>query len=268
MGKVISIANQKGGVGKTTTAINLAAALSYYQKKVLLIDLDEQAHATLGLGLGRELVDVNSHDLLTKSREIEDCIYKTADTLLDIIPASIKLANIDEILLVQEDKNLILSQSIEKIRNEYDYILLDCPPTLGVIINNALFASDSVVIPVECEYFAYDGLTRMIQKINEMQCIKRKVNKSLVVEGVLLTKLDNRNVFGYKIMDKVKELFPDKTFKTIISRSSHLQEAPIHGKSVLKFAYNSRGSKEYRELAEEMMNNHKVTNHQEDNYVE
>lgn len=255
MCKVIAIANQKGGVGKTTTAINLGAALANEGKRILLIDLDEQANATLGLGLKREVVDITSYDLLALDKKIEDCIYKTPDTLLDIIPSSSKLANIDEKLIIKEDREFILFKSLDNIMVDYDYILLDCPPSLGIITDNALFASDSVVIPVECEYFAYDGLSAMVNKINQIQNLKKKFKKTLTIEGVLLTKLDNRNLFGYKIIDKVKELFPNKTFKTIINRSSHLQEAPMHGKSVLKFAYNSRGSKEYRQLAQEIINN-------------
>ena len=153
-----------------------------------------------------------------------------------------------------ENKELQLYIKLQEIINDYDYILLDCPPSLGVIIDNALFASDSIIIPVECEYFAYDALTQMVNKINQIQKRKKEFKLNLIIEGILLTKLDNRNIFGYKIVDKVKELFPELTYKTIISRSSHIQEAPMHGKSVLDFAYNSRGSKQYRDLAVEILN--------------
>ncbi|MDD3191176.1 MAG: ParA family protein [Bacilli bacterium] len=255
MGKVIAIANQKGGVGKTTTAINLGAAFVNEQKKVLLIDLDEQANATIGLGLSRELVEATSFDLLSKDMEIDDTIYYTIDPLFHIIPASIKLSGLETLLMEHTNKQLILAAKIAKVKDEYDYILLDCPPSVGIIVDNALFASDSVIIPVECEFFAYDALTQMVNKINQIQKDKKKLKGSLLIEGILLTKLDNRNVFGYKIMDKIQELFPNRTFKTIINRSSHLQEAPMYGKSVLKFAYHSRGSKEYRELATEIIQN-------------
>jgi len=255
MGKVIAIANQKGGVGKTTTAINLGAAFVNEQKKVLLIDLDEQANATIGLGLSRELVEATSFDLLSKDMEIDDTIYYTIDPLFHIIPASIKLSGLETLLMEHTNKRLILAAKIAKVKDEYDYILLDCPPSVGIIVDNALFASDSVIIPVECEFFAYDALTQMVNKINQIQKDKKKLKGSLLIEGILLTKLDNRNVFGYKIMDKIQELFPNRTFKTIINRSSHLQEAPMYGKSVLKFAYHSRGSKEYRELATEIIQN-------------
>lgn len=255
MGKVIAIANQKGGVGKTTTAINLGAAFCNENKRVLLIDLDEQANATIGLGLSRELVEATTFELLTSDLDIDNFIYSSIDTNFHIIPASVNLSSIEEKLINQEKNTLILSKKINKVINDYDYILLDCPPSIGIVIDNALFAANSVIIPVECDYFAYDALTQMVNKINQIQKNKKVIKQSLTIEGILLTKLDNRNLFGYKIIDKVKDLFPSKTFKTIINRSSHLQEAPMHGKSVLKFAYNSRGSREYRELATEIINN-------------
>lgn len=255
MGKIIAIANQKGGVGKTTTTINLGAALAKEKKKTLIIDLDEQANATIGLGILREFVKMSSFDVMVDNIDIIDSIYSTTNEYLNIIPSSSKLANVEEKLQNVVDKEQILLKKALKLKNEYDYILLDCPPSLGLIIDNALFLSDSVIIPVECDYFAYDALTQMVQKINQIQKEKNKLDLSLTVEGVLLTKLDNRNLFGYKISEKVKELLPSKTYNTIISRSSHLQEAPMHGKSVLDFAYNSRGSKEYIRLAKEIIEN-------------
>ena len=254
MGKVIAIANQKGGVGKTTTTINLASALAKEGKNTLIIDLDEQANATIGLGILREYVKVSSYDLLTSDISISDTILKIDDKL-SIIPSSSKLANIVEKLIGLDEKEKLLANKLCRVKEEYDFILLDCPPSLSVTIDNALFSSDSVIIPVECDYFAYDALTQMVQKINQIQKEKNKVGLKLTIEGVLLTKHDNRNLFGYKMIEKVKELFPNKIFKTIISRSSHIQEAPMYGKSVLDFAYNSRGSKEYRELAKELLAN-------------
>ena len=160
---------------------------------------------------------------------------------------------------------ILLFNLIETIKDSYDYILLDCPPSIGLVVDNALYASDSVIIPVECDFLAYDALTQMVNKINQMQKIKKENNLKLTIEGVLLTKLDNRNLFGYKIMEKVKDMFPTKTFKTIINRSSHLQEAPMYGKSVLEFAFNSRGSKEYRELAKEIIKNNTIEEVKDDN---
>lgn len=255
MGRVLAIANQKGGVGKTTTALNLCDALSREEKHCLLIDLDEQANATIGLGISRELVEITSYDLLVTDISVRDSIYYSIDNNFDIIPASIKLSTIESSLIDSDDNKYILKEKLIAVKDEYDYIIIDCPPSLGVIIDNALFASDAVIIPVECDYYAYDALTQMVNKVNQIQRQKRKQKSSLTIEGILMTKLDNRNIFGYKIVDKVKDLFPSKTFKTIINRSSHIQEAPMYGKTVLKYAYNSRGSKEYRELAKEIIDN-------------
>lgn len=255
MGKIIAIANQKGGVGKTTTTINLGAALQELNKRVLIIDLDPQSNATIGIGLSRELLNQTSYELLTTDLLASDVIYNNLDNKLHIIPGSNKLEHIGEDMINKENKELELFNKLQEIKNDYDYILIDCPPSLGVIIDNALFASDSILIPVECEYYAYDALTQMVNKINQVQKRKQEYNLNLTIEGVLLTKLDNRNIFGYKIVDKVKELFPQLTYKTIIYKSSHIQEAPMHGKTVLQYAYNSRGSKKYRDLAIELINN-------------
>ena len=253
MGKIIAIANQKGGVGKTTTTINLASALAELNQNVLIIDLDPQANASIGIGLSRELLNATTYDLLISDMKASEVIYKKLDSKVHIMPASNKLEILAENMTI-EKKELQLFNKLMEIKEDYDYILIDCPPSLGLIIDNALFASDSIIIPVECEYYAYDALTQMVNKINQVQIRKKEYNLQLVIEGVLLTKLDNRNIFGYKIVEKVKELFPQLTYKTIISRSSHIQEAPMYGKSVLDFAYNSRGSKQYRDLAVEILN--------------
>ena len=253
MGKIISIVNQKGGVGKTTTAINLGAALAMFKQKVLIIDYDQQANATIGLGINREDILFDVSDFFTHIGLLRRAIVKTKIERLDLIASSIKLANIEESLYMIPDKEFLLKRKLDMIKNEYDFILIDCPPSLGLIVDNALFASDSVIIPVECGFYAYDALTQMINKIDKIQN-----NKNIDIEGILLTRLDNKNTLGYEIVEKVKFLFPEKIFKTIITRSSHIQEAPLHGQSVLNFSFNSRGSKEYRNLAKEILENNLI----------
>lgn len=248
MGKIISIVNQKGGVGKTTTTINLGAALAGYNQKVLIIDFDQQANATTGLGIDKEEIVFDITDFFTHIALVKQAILHTTIDNLDIIPATIKLANVEETLYQVPNREYVLSKKLDALKNIYDYILIDCPPSLGLIVDNALYASDSVIIPVECGYYAYDALTQMTHKINSVQ-----KHKKIDIEGILLTKLDNKNTLGYKIVEKVQFLFPDKTFKTVITTSSHIQEAPLYGKSVLQFSYNSRGSKEYRSLAKEIL---------------
>ncbi len=247
MAKVISIVNQKGGVGKTTTTINLGSALALNNKKILIVDFDQQANATITLGINREDVQKDIVDFLLED-DTNTYIMKTDDNYLDLIPASLKIANFEQMIQNIEEKELLLSRKLAALKERYDYILIDCPPALGIIIDNALFASDSVIIPVECSFYAYDALTQMINKIDEIQKVK-----PIEIEGILLTKLDNRNTIGYNIVEKVKFEFPFKTFNTIISVSSHIQEAPMYGKSVIQFSYNSRGSKEYRDLAKEII---------------
>ena len=247
MAKVISIVNQKGGVGKTTTTVNLGAALALENKKILIVDFDQQANATITLGVKRENVERDIVNYLLDECS-NDVIIKTEDPNLDLIPASLKIAIFEQMIQNIENKEMLLNKKLQEIKDRYDYILIDCPPALGVIIDNALYASDSVIIPVECSFYAYDALTQMVNKIDEIQKVK-----PLEIEGILLTKLDNRNTIGYNIVEKVKFEFPFKTFNTVISVSSHIQEAPMYGKSVIQFSYNSRGSKEYRDLAKEIL---------------
>lgn len=249
MGKIISIVNQKGGVGKTTTTINLGAALAYENQKVLIIDFDQQANATKGIGINREDILFDISDFFTHIGLLRKAIMKTSIHNLSIIPATIKLANVEESLYTIENNEYLLDQKLKQIKDEYDYILIDCPPSLGLIVNNALYASDSVLIPVECSFYSYDALTQMINKIDKIQ-----KEKAIEVEGILITKLDNRTTIGYDIIDKVKFLFPQKIFKTIITYSSHIQIAPSTGKSVLEYSINSRGAKEYKALALEILN--------------
>ena len=247
MGRIISIANQKGGVGKTTTAVNVSAILAKRGKKVMLIDADPQGNASSGLGLEKE-TENSLYDVLINDVDLESTLQDTNIKTLKVCPSNMNLAGAEVELVSQMSREQRLKEKLDVIKDNFDFIIIDCPPSLGLIIDNALFASDSVIIPVECGFYAYDALTQMVNKIDEVQKIK-KIN----IEGILLTKLDNRNTFGYKIVDKVRFMFPNKTFKTIISASSHIQEAPMYGKTVIQFSYNSRGSKEYRELAKEIL---------------
>lgn len=249
MGKVISIVNQKGGVGKTTTTINLGAALAMEKQKVLIIDFDQQANATTGLGINKEDILFDVTDFFTHIALLRNAIIKTSVENLSLIPATIKLANIEESLYQVPDKEYLLARKLDILKSEFDYILIDCPPSLGLIVDNALYASDSVIIPVECGYYSYDALTQMISKTDKVQ-----KSKNIEIEGILITKLDNRTTVGYEIIEKVKFLFPNKIFDTIITQSSHIQEAPLYGKTVIQFSYNSRGAKEYRALAQEILN--------------
>ena len=248
MGKIISIVNQKGGVGKTTTTVNLGVSLSLEGKKILIIDFDQEANATITLGIKREQVQKDIVNFLFDEKITTEHIVPTGVENVDIICASLRISMLEQMANDMDTKELMLHNKLEEIKNNYDYILIDCPPAFGLIIDNALYASDSVIIPVECSFYAYDALTQMVNKINEIQ-----KEKDLDIEGILLTKLDNRNTIGYKIVDQVKFMFPYNTFNTIISVSSHIQEAPMYGKSVIQFSYNSRGSKEYQELAKEIL---------------
>lgn len=252
MGKIISIVNQKGGVGKTTTTINLGAALAVNNKKTLIIDFDQQANATLGLGINREDIFFDVVDFFTHIGLLKKAIIKTDVENLDLIPSSIRLSEIEETLYQLDEREYLLSKKLKLIKDQYDYILIDCPPSLGLLVDNALFASDSVIIPVDSSYYSYNALTQMLTKINRVQR-----HKKIEIEGILITKLDNRGTLSYDIMEKVSELFGDKLFKTTITYSTHIQEAPMHGKSVIEFSENSRGSKEYRALAAEIISNEK-----------
>ena len=257
MAKTISIVNQKGGVGKTTTAINLSAALAQKGKKILLIDLDPQSNATVGIGINRGFLEFNAYDCLIGDTPVKEATVSTGLTGLDILPSTIDLAGLELALAQLKDRDFILYNALSLQREMYDYIIIDCPPSLGLVTINSLSASDSVLIPVQCEFYALDGLTQLLNTVRIVQTRLRPKARDLKIEGVLLTMLDNRNNFGFEIVNEVKKYFKEKVFKTIIPRNVQLQIAPSHGKSILQFSPNSRGAMMYRELAEEVLRNEK-----------
>ncbi|WP_298122272.1 AAA family ATPase [Flavobacterium sp.] len=250
MGKIIAIANQKGGVGKTTTSVNLAASLGVLEKKVLLIDADPQANASSGLGIDVESVEIGTYQILEHSNTPQEAIIKSTSPNVDVIPAHIDLVAIEIELVDKENREYMLKQALEKIKEEYDYILIDCAPSLGLLTLNALTAADSVVIPIQCEYFALEGLGKLLNTIKSVQKIH---NPSLDIEGLLLTMYDSRLRLSNQVVEEVQKHFNDMVFKTIIQRNVKLSEAPSFGESIIAFDATSKGATNYISLAEEII---------------
>lgn len=256
MAKIISIVNQKGGVGKTTTSINLAAALGKEGKKILLIDLDAQGNASSGLGLNTNDFKNDIYDVMIGNCNVTDAIIKTKFKNLSIIPATINLAGVDMEFAkkMYEDnsfrKNEQLRNSLNEVKLKYDYIIIDCQPSLGTSTMNALVASDSVIIPVQCEYFALEGITQLL---NSIIFVQNKMNPELRIEGVLLTMLDGRTNIGLEIIEEIRKCFKSKVFNTIIPRLVRLVEAPSHGKPISDYDPTSRATLAYQNLAKEVI---------------
>jgi chromosome partitioning protein len=250
MGKIIAIANQKGGVGKTTTAVNLAAALGVLEKKVLLIDADPQANASSGLGIDVESVELGTYQLLEHTIKAEEAIIATDSPNLDIIPAHIDLVAIEIELVDQDKRESMLRKAILPLKEKYDYILIDCAPSLGLLTLNALTAADSVIIPIQCEYFALEGLGKLLNTIKSVQKIH---NNNLDIEGLLLTMYDSRLRLSNQVVDEVKKHFEEMVFKTIIQRNVRLSEAPSYGESIINYDASSKGANNYLSLAEEVI---------------
>lgn len=256
MTKVISLVNQKGGVGKTTTSINLAASLGKLGKKSLLVDLDPQGNCTTGLGVNKGNIKYSIYDVLNGTVEAKKAIVKTGFTLLSIIPATINLAGLDIELLEKGyqnatfKKNEQLRNALESIKDNYDFIIIDCPPSLGLLTTNALVASDSVIIPVQCEFFALEGITQLLNTIIMTQT---RLNPNLKIEGVLLTLLDSRTNLGLEVVEEVRKFFKDKVFNTIIPRLIRLVEAPSHGEPINEYDPTSRAAEAYMNLAKEVI---------------
>ena len=256
MTKIISLVNQKGGVGKTTTSINLAASLGKLGKKTLIIDLDPQGNASTGLGINKGAIDFSTYDILTGNCETKKAIIKTGFKNLSIIPATINVAGLDFEYLEKgyQDatfkKNEQLKIALEKVKDNYEYIIIDCPPSLGILTINALVASDSVIIPVQCEFFALEGITQLLNTIIMTQT---RLNPNLKIEGVLLTLLDSRTNLGLEVVEEVRKFFKDKVFNTIIPRLIRLVEAPSHGEPINEYDPTSRAAEAYANLAREVI---------------
>lgn len=252
MGRIIAIANQKGGVGKTTTSVNLSACLAHIGKKVLLIDTDPQGNATSGVGINKGDVQNCIYDILIDDVPVKDVILPTKVPQLDCVPATISLAGAEIELVSTISREVRMKHAIQEVKADYDYIIIDCPPSLGLLTINALTASDSIIIPVQCEYYALEGLSQLLSTI---RLVQKHLNENLVIDGVLLTMFDARTNLGIQVIDEVKKYFQDKVYRSIIPRNVRLSEAPSHGEPIILYDSRSRGAEVYLELAKEVVHN-------------
>ena len=252
MARIISIANQKGGVGKTTTAINLSASLAILEKKILLVDADPQGNATSGLGIDKSKANLTLYNIFAQQNELSEVVMDTEIQNMKIIPSTGDLVGAEIELIHYPEREFILKKALAKISKEYDYILIDCPPSLGLLTVNALVASDAVLIPVQCEFYAMEGLTQLLKTI---QLIHQSLNPSLEIEGLLLTMFDSRNNLCNQVVEEVRKHFQDKVFNCSIPRNIALAEAPSHGKPVILYNILSRGAQMYLEAAKELIFN-------------
>ncbi len=256
MGKIISVANQKGGVGKTTTTVNLATILAKKGKKVLLIDADPQGNATSGLGLDKDL-EPSTYDVLVNDTELEEAMQKTIIKNLKVCPANMNLAGAEVELVSMMSREQRLKEKVDIIREKFDYILIDCPPSLGLVTLNSFTASNSVLIPVQCEYFALEGLGQLLNTIN---LVKKHLNKEIKIEGALLTMYDIRTNLSNQVVKEVKKYFENKVYKTVIPRNVRLSEAPSYGMPITEYDPRSKGAKSYIKFAKEFLKNNEEEN--------
>ncbi|MCG0275102.1 MAG: AAA family ATPase [Thermosediminibacteraceae bacterium] len=250
MARIIAVANQKGGVGKTTTAVNLGACLASFGKRILLVDIDPQGNATSGIGVDKNHTEKSIYNVLINEESIKDNIVRTNYENLYLLPSNIQLAGAEIELVMAISREYKLKNALEEIREEYDFILIDCPPSLGLLTLNALTAADTVLVPIQCEYYALEGLGQLM---NTISLVKKHLNKQLEVEGVLLTMFDARTNLSIQVVDEVKKFFRDKVYRTIIPRNVRLSEAPSHGKPIIVYDSRSKGAEVYMELAKEVL---------------
>ncbi len=250
MGKIIAIANQKGGVAKTTTAVNLSAWLSLMGQKVLLVDIDPQGNATTGVGVDKDRLEKCIYDVMINGKTLREVIVPSAVEGLSLVPATIELAGAEVEHVGVADREKVLKSALEEVKNNFDFIFIDCPPSLGLLTVNALTAADSLIIPIQCEYYALEGLGQLLNTFN---MVKQHLNENLVLEGVLLTMFDGRTNLAIQVVDEVKKYFRDKVYQSIVPRNVRLSEAPSHGKPVMVYDRRSRGAEVYRELAKEVL---------------
>ncbi|GGF95302.1 sporulation initiation inhibitor protein Soj [Paenibacillus albidus] len=250
MSKIIAIANQKGGVGKTTTSVNLGASMATLGKRVLLVDIDPQGNTTSGVGINKADVANCIYDILINEVEPQETILETRIEGLHIIPATIQLAGAEIELVSTISRELKLKKALNAVKGNYDYIIIDCPPSLGILTINSLTAADSVIIPIQCEYYALEGLSQLL---NTVRLVQKNLNPHLQIEGVLLTMLDARTNLGIQVIEEVKKYFQEKVYRTIIPRNVRLSEAPSHGQSIITYDSRSKGAEVYLELAKEVI---------------
>ncbi len=251
--KVIALANQKGGVGKTTTAINLGAALDQWQKKTLVVDLDPQGNATIGLGLDRTEIRESLYHILLEDRAVMDGIRPTRFRSLFVLPSTIDLAGAEIELVGTVSREFRLREALEEIRGGFDFILLDCPPSLGLLTINAMAAADSILIPIQCEFYALEGVNQLLNTVN---LVRRRLNPGLEIEGVILTMFDARTILSQEVERDVRAVFGGKVYRSVIPRTVRLAEAPSYGKSILEYDIHSKGAQAYLSLAKEVLEHH------------